>query len=228
MSNRDEVLEFISTILARPDPEMGSDDEATADEDDYSAVITLYHGALRLATTLYGADSAQVQDLREIAEEAKKEPGSRSYHFRTMVQPVARGCLAAMHADVRFGLVERIERRGSGEVLGDLLGLAKHALAERTDGSKNVAAVLTAAAYEDTLRKMAATLTSVTERTNLADVINALKGAGLLQGAALSSGQSFLKFRNDALHADWEKIDYVAIGTCMAFVEGLLVKHFSA
>jgi hypothetical protein len=42
-----------------------------------------------------------------------------------------------------------------------MLTLAKEALDEGSEGGKNVAAVLTAAAYEDTIRRMGATLANV-------------------------------------------------------------------
>ena len=70
-------------------------------------------------------------------------------------------------------------------------------------------------------------LRNVQGRPDLADVINALKSAGVLVGAPLTTGQSYLKFRNDALHADWTNIDRVIVGSCLAFVEGILLKHFS-
>ncbi len=117
--------------------------------------------------------------------------------------------------------------RISGTRTGDVIGLAKDALNEGGDRSKNVAAVLAAAAYEDTMRRMGSTLAGVTDRPGLSDVLNALKSAGVLQGASVSAAQGYLKFRNDALHADWAKLDRAVVGSCIAFVEGLLLKHFT-
>jgi len=78
-----------------------------------------------------------------------------------------------------------------------MLALAKEALANGSEGAKNVAAVLTAAAYEDAIRRMAATVASVPGRPDLANVLTALKGAGVLVGAPFTTAQSYLKFRND-------------------------------
>ncbi len=37
----------------------------------------------------------------------------------------------------------------------------------------------------------------------------------------------YLKFRNDALHADWDRIDEAVTGSCLVWVEAMLLKHFS-
>jgi len=36
------------------------------------------------------------------------------------------------------------------------------------------------------------------------------------RGAAVSTVNGYLKFRNDALHADWKNVDKATIGACMA------------
>ena len=100
----------------------------------------------------------------------------------------------------------RVERRAIGEVIADMLGLAKEAL-HHGEKSRNVAAVLTAAAFEDTIRKMGATLANVQGRPDLANVLTALKTAKVIVGAPLTTAQGYLKFRNDALHADWANLD---------------------
>jgi hypothetical protein len=131
-----------------------------------------------------------------------------------------------MRADIDAGLVGTVERRAMGEVIADMLGLAKEALGHGVK-SHNVAAVLTAAAFEDTIRKMGATLANVQGRPDLADVLTALKNAKVLIGAPLTTAQGFLKFRNDALHADWANLNQATIGSCLAFTEGLVMQHFS-
>ena len=108
-----------------------------------------------------------------------------------------------------------------------MLGLAKEALSEGSEGAKNVAAVLTAAAYEDTMRKMGATLVNVQGRPDLSDVVTALKNANVLVGAPLTTALGYLKFRNDALHADWPRLDRAVVGSCLTFVEHLVLQHLS-
>jgi hypothetical protein len=64
-------------------------------------------------------------------------------------------------------------------------------------------------------------------RDDLSDVVSHLKNAGLLVSPQLGIVQSYLNFRNRALHADWEKIDRTSVGSALALVEELLLKHFS-
>ena len=147
--------------------------------------------------------------------------------FRVVLAPILKGLLANLKAEVEQGLVGDIERRGHGAALADFLGLAKETLSEGGDTAKDVAAVLVAASFEDTVRRMGSSLADIRGRPDLSEVIAGLKQAGVFQGAPLSTALGFLKFRNDALHADWSKIDRVVVGSCLAFVEGLLLKHFA-
>lgn len=64
-------------------------------------------------------------------------------------------------------------------------------------------------------------------RDDLADVITHLKTTGLLVPPQLSIVVGHLNFRNRALHADWDKIDRTSVGSALALVEELLLKHFS-
>jgi hypothetical protein len=62
---------------------------------------------------------------------------------------------------------------------------------------------------------------------DLADVLTALKQAKVLVGAPLSIALGYLKFRNDALHADWPNLNDAVVGSCLAFVEHLVLRHLS-
>ena len=61
----------------------------------------------------------------------------------------------------------------------------------------------------------------------LQDVVTALKDAGVLKGGEIGTAQSFLKFRNDSLHADWANVSRVLVEFCTAFIDAMLIKHFS-
>ena len=96
-----------------------------------------------------------------------------------------------------------------------------------TEGAKNVAAVLVAAAFEDTIRRIAKEYAGVIERDKLDSVIDKLKNAGLLVSPQLGIALSHLSFRNHALHAEWDKIDRTSVTSVLSFVQELLLKHFS-
>jgi hypothetical protein len=115
----------------------------------------------------------------------------------------------------------------AGEILAQLIGLAKETIGDRTDEAKNVAAVLAASAYEGLIRRMGEEFAGVTDRPKLEAVITALKVANILKGGQVGTAQSYLQFRNDSLHADWNKVDRSQVESRLAFSESLLTKHFS-
>lgn len=108
-----------------------------------------------------------------------------------------------------------------------MVRLGKEVLSARTDEAKNVGAVLVAAAYEGVLRKMGEEFAGITDRRKLEEVIAALKAADLLKGGQTHTAASYLKFRNDSLHADWSNVDRSQVDGCLLFVESLLGQHFS-
>lgn len=139
----------------------------------------------------------------------------------------ATGALTNLKREIDGGLVGNVRQEVTGEVLADLLQLAKVALDEGSEGSKNVAAVLAAAAYEDTIRRMGSSFCGVQTREDLSKIIVALKDGGVLQGAQFGTVQAQLQFRNHALHAQWSGIDAVGVSTVIQLVQALLLKHFS-
>ena len=157
----------------------------------------------------------------------KEKNGDWGWRLKRYVVPSVQGTLSALRDDIVGGVAGDIAMRGSGEVLGDMLALARDAVANGGEGQKNVEAVLVAAAFEDTVRRPGSAKAQVIDRPKLEDVIGRLKLTGVLAGAGLSTASGYLKFRNDALHADWSRIDAATIQSCLAFVEGLLLYYFS-
>jgi len=94
-----------------------------------------------------------------------------------------------------------VDKRIASDVLSDFVALARETLQQPGDGPKNAAAVLAAAAYEDTLRRMAGG-----PQKDLDEVITDLKKSRQLVASQLGIAVSFLNFRNRALHANWETI----------------------
>lgn len=139
----------------------------------------------------------------------------------------ALGAIKTAKEELEAGLIVRVRVLVAGEMLAELLRLGKEALEARTGETKNVAAVLIAAAFEDLMRRMGEEFASVVGRPELQEVIIALKDAGVLKGGQIGTAQSYLKFRNDSLHADWSKVDRSQVASCLGFTEELLTKHFS-
>ena len=102
------------------------------------------------------------------------------------------------------------------------MALAKAALGE---GHHTVAAVLACAALEDALKRYAIRNGLQIDGKTMEDVVNALKGAGLVSGAQKALLGAMPKVRNYAMHADWDKITPQDAGSVIGFVESFLLVH---
>jgi hypothetical protein len=177
--------------------------------------------AISMASTFYGESSAQAEALKRSADNMSKSKEERA---SMVLYEFASGYIANMAAELNSGLVENLRLRLTGEILSDLVGMAREAL---TENAVHVAAVLTAAAFEDAMRRLAEEKAGITERIKLEQVVIALKEKGVLQGGEPGVVQSFLKFRNDSLHADWNNVTESQVTSCLGLLDTLIVKHFS-
>jgi hypothetical protein len=183
-------------------------------------------GALTLMAAVYGQDSQQVRALLKRRDEISGEAASVE-RKKVWLTDALHGALTNLRQEVEAGLLTSLERQIASDVLSDLLQLARLALDEATEGAKNVAAVLAAAAFEDTIRRIAKEHAGIIGRDKLDVVIDRLKNEGLLVSPQLGIALSYLSFRNHALHAEWDKIDRASVMSVLGFVQELLLKHFS-
>lgn len=130
----------------------------------------------------------------------------------------------AAKSDFEGGYVFDVDLRVSGEVFGDFVALARHSLSE---GNRNVAAVLACAALEDALKRYAVVNELAVEGKSMADVVNALKSAGLVAGAQKTLLDAMPRIRNLALHGDWAKLSDPDVASVLGFVESFLLNKFS-
>lgn len=178
--------------------------------------------AISMATAFYGATSQQVETIKLRSSSIPKEKGSAFPEI--LVYEFAVGCVHNMAAEIKAGLVQNIRLGIVGEVLADLVSMAKDAL---NGGSIQVAAVLTAAAFEDLMRRLAEEKVGITSRIKLDQLLIELKEKGVLQGGEPGVVQSFLKFRNDSLHADWNNVTESQVSSCLGLLDSLIIKHMS-
>ncbi len=182
--------------------------------------------ATSLLTALYGPQSTQLKAF-SVGCDAISRMERGTGNIPVQLCRHARGAITNAKAELEAGLVGSLRVQATGEVLADLVSLSKEVLADRTEAAKNVTAVLVAAAFEDLMRRMGIEFAGVAGRPSLQDVITALKDAGVLKGGEIGTAQSFLKFRNDSLHADWANVSRAQVESCIAFMDAMLVKHFS-
>lgn len=186
----------------------------------------LPHACVSLLTLVYGPNSSHLAHFNTRLAEIHRRPASPSWHSE-QVSVEAKGTLKNLKTEIELGLIGSLRQQITGEVLTDLLQLARTVLDQPGDNAKNVAAVLTAAAFEDTIRRMGQTLAGVIGQDDLADVLKKLKEADVVKSPQVGIAQSYLSFRNHALHANWNSIQREAVQSVLGFVEQLLLKHFS-
>lgn len=134
------------------------------------------------------------------------------------------GVFMAAKEDFEGGYLFNVDLRVSGEVFGDFVVLAKHALSERR---KDVAAVLACAALEDALKRYAAANDLSVDGKTMIEVVNALKGSGLVSGAQKTLLDAMPRIRNHALHAEWDKLSEPDVNSVIGFVEQFLLTNFN-
>lgn len=170
-----------------------------AKNDDFASRIQeMFHGTLDIMAVLYGPGSIQLQNfLKEEETIRQKYVGESGANIR---EHLTRGVLKSMRAAIDAGIIESLQKSVTGEVLSDFLQLARTVLDEKGDAAKNVASVLAAALFEDTLRRIAL-LNGIPHIEKLQDVITELKNRNLLRGSQVGIANSYLNFRNNSLHA---------------------------
>jgi hypothetical protein len=114
----------------------------------------LHHGTLGVMQALYGPNSSQEQELRAYAKGLRTSAQLLNHAPVTSIEAI-KGALESVKAELDTGFIGSLRATLAGEVLTDLIKLARTILAESGDDAKNVGAVLTAAAFEDVLRKLA-------------------------------------------------------------------------
>lgn len=161
--------------------------------------------------------------------------GEESPHYRNLSKAYAaysgwpsdlaamRGVFLAAKSDYEGGYLFRVEATLSGEIFGDFVVVAKAALA---DGQKDVAAVLACAALEDALKRFGRLKGLQVDGKAMQEVVNALKGKGLVSGPQRSILDTMPKIRDAAMHADWGKITPQDVGSVIGFVEQFLLTQF--
>ncbi len=138
--------------------------------------------------------------------------------------PIAYGSVNNNREEIEAGLITSIASEAAGEVIGDLVALGEKQL---KDGYKDVAAVLMSVALEDALKRKAQELGVNVENKSLDAVINSLKSKSFFKGAQAPIVSSYVKLRNAAMHAEWDKIGESDVSSLIGFLEPFMIEHFS-
>jgi hypothetical protein len=216
------VVMNLSTVKARVDQLLAM----TSQQPSIALQSALYQGTLTVMQALYGSESSQEKELQAYIEMIRQRTAFSGDKSLSMTISAIKGSLETIKAELDSGFVGSLRASLTGEVLADMIRLAREALGEPGDDTKNVASVLVAAAFEDMLRRLI-NLKDPVHRDSLQNIITALKGAGVLQGTEVSTALNYLPFRNHALHAQWDKVTRLVVESALAFTEHTLLKHFT-
>ena len=143
----------LESLKKRIDFLIGLANEAI-NEESFPKHMEVYNGTVTLLSGIHGPDSHHVSALLSTH---KKISGPSHPQLMRSIQELtwsAEGALRNLKAEIEGGLIGSLQKRLTSEVLTDLIQLGRAVLAENGEGGKNVAAVLTAAAFEDTIRRI--------------------------------------------------------------------------
>src|SRR3990172_8383916 len=166
----------ISAITPRVDKLLSS-----CDLSDWSIAhqAEVYQGTVGVLQFLYGKESSQERDLRALIETIGGKVPQEDYRVLQCIAAV-KGTLVSVKADLDAGLIGSLVGFVSGDVLTDLVKLSRTVLETPNDDAKNVGAVLAAAAFEDTIRRLGI-LNNIPHEEKLAELLVKLKEASVLQ-----------------------------------------------
>lgn len=198
----------------------------TPDKADTAQLEETHSGLLAITVELYGSSSPQVTEMLSAHENfALVRLGgqggyfSNNFSFRQRLTGTLKSTIAALD----MGLLSHIRTEAAGSVYVSLVVAAKQAIEQ---DQKDVAAVLGCAALEDALKRFAVAKGLDVEEKSMADVCNALKGAGAIPAAQADIAKSYSELRNRAFHAQWDKIDVISVQSVISFTEQFLGGHF--
>lgn len=188
-----------------------------------SALTEVYCRILTLVENLYGKNDFRIDILVKFKSE--KFDGSPSSDFaRINFKSCLKGVADGIVADIENDLIYNLEKQTVGSVVADFITLAKTSAEEN---NKDVAAVLASAALEDSLKRFAILNGLQVDEKEMSEVVNALKANSLLKGPQASVVSSYVKTRNKAFHAEFDKIEMPEVKSLIAFTEEFIIKNLS-
>jgi uncharacterized protein YutE (UPF0331/DUF86 family) len=174
----------------------------------------------QLILRLYGQDSQYQINFQKVLKTNYFTTMHRSYfnHISELL-----GILRGVQHDIKSGMLSDFRQLLQAEIFADFIALAKEVL----DDNKDVAVVLACAALEDALKRVAIKENLNVDDKDMSDIINALKTKGVIKGAQVPIVQSYVKLRNKAFHAEWDKIDKESVSSVIGFTEQFILSNFS-
>lgn len=185
-----------------------------------SKLDEIYNLTLSLLTKVYGQNSDPVQNFqKQLADYLNPRI---DFEWKDVLA-LCVGKLNFLKAEIEMDLLTTFEKEISSEVYGDFLSMARETL---ESGIKETSAVLACAALEDALKKFANINGADTTDKGMTETANFLKSIGYLKGVQGTLINSFIKIRNKAFHAEWDKIDTPDVKSLIGFTEEFISTNF--
>lgn len=183
----------------------------------------LFVGTLSVSTIVYGKNSTQVKYLIDMRDKIANSGYNENSKYSALFQS-SKGYITNLEKEIIGDMIYSLERMITGELFSDFILMAKESI---ESGYKDVAVVLACASLEDSLKKLSHLNEIDVDGKEMSDIINILKSNEILSGPQLKVIQSYIKLRNKAFHAEWDKIDTPEVKSLIAFLEEFIIKHFS-
>jgi len=188
-----------------------------------SAVLSqAYYRTLTLVENLYGKNDIRISTLTKYKTETFDREPWKAIALMGL-SDLLKGILNSIHSDIENDLIFNLEKQTIGSVVADFITLAKIT----SEDNKDVAAVLVSAALEDSLRRFAILSGLQVDDKDMSEIINALKAQSLLKGPQATVATSYVKTRNKAFHAEFDKIEMPEVKSMIAFTEEFIIKNLS-
>ncbi len=208
-----ERIEYLVKLLNNSFPKDGSYNRGNFDEAMY--------GIHSLIVILYGSSSEHLKMYNGFKDFYIKASLDKQAAFRLQTSLI--GLLKSIQFELDNGILKSLESQTRGEIFGDFISLAKELI---DNNHKESSVVLACGALEECISKFVQMNNLELSQNGLTENINLLKSKGLLKGTQSGVIQSYVKIRNKAFHADFDKIEIPEIYSLIAFVEQFVIKYF--
>lgn len=210
----EELLQLTKEIYSTKEP------NTIGNQDAYFKAI---YGTISILKTTYGPDSNAEKTLLSLKDLFLRN----TYNFKS--SPLfdssnnLKAILQNLKVEIEYGLLTSLENRAAGEIYGDMISMSRQLFDEN---QKEASVILACGALEDSMKKIALKNGLDVYESDLSQVVNSLKGAGLLKGTQAGLIQSFVKLRNKAFHAQFDKIEMPEILSLISFIQQFLLENF--
>jgi uncharacterized protein YutE (UPF0331/DUF86 family) len=183
--------------------------------DSVSKCQILFSRSVNLIENITSGDSYYYREAERIISGSKRQGGIHKSEIQMII-----GHLKALLEDLENGLLSNIEYRISAK---SFLDFFDHAKAYLKQNKKMEASVIASSVFEDTIRKIGRK--NCLEFPKLDRLIDELKKSEIITATEMKKYKYFAGIRNEAMHANWDKISLDDVEDLIRGVEKSIDKY---